>query len=670
MEIHGFLTWATQHQHWVIAAVFLVSLAESLAVLGLVVPGAALMLASGTLIGMGGASFWPVLLAAVTGAVAGDGIGFWLGRHFREQLSSKWPFRRHPEWLSRGSDFFRHHGAKSILFGRFVGPLRPIVPLAAGMLGMRPAAFYAFNLLSALAWAPAHLLPGMAFGATLVLASAVAGRLAALLLLLGALTWFVLWFVRWLFQVLSPRAALLVQHALDWGSRHPGMSRITGGFLDPAQPELKSLLAMAALLIGSAWLFLGVLEDVVSGDPLVRADQSIYALMRGLRTPWGDRVMVLVTELGDGVVIALVAAAVLAWLLLRRSWRAALYWSAAIGFGQVAATTIKLALQRPRPFTGLYEGLAAYAFPSGHAAMSMVAYGFLAVLVARNISAPRRWFAYGVFALLISLIAVSRLYLGAHWLSDVLGGLSLGLAWVCLLGIAYIRHPGPASVPPAVALFACAVAGGGHVALQYSQDLARYAPRLASEHLQSARWWQEDWRRLPAYRQDLGGEFEQPLNVQWSGTLASLREKLRAHGWREPVPLGAATALRWLLPAPKLDQLPLPPQFHAGREEVLRMIYPLAAGNAGSQQLVIRLWQTSVILDPQAVPLWLGSVSYQKLERLPLLTFPVADRHYDEALFFLCNSLDKKARRLVHRPGDEIGAVPNWAGAVLLMRDL
>ena len=89
MEIHGFLTWATQHQPWVIAAVFIASLAESLAVLRLVVPGAALLLASGALIGMGGASFWPVLLAAVTGAVAGDGIS--VGRHLRNRTVELMP---------------------------------------------------------------------------------------------------------------------------------------------------------------------------------------------------------------------------------------------------------------------------------------------------------------------------------------------------------------------------------------------------------------------------------------------------------------------------------------------------------------------------------------------------------------------------------------------------
>jgi len=134
---------------------FLFALAESLAVVGLVVPGAAVMIVAGALIAMGGLHFWPVLLLAVAGAILGDGVSFWLGHRYRDQLRSRWPFYRHPAWLARGERFFYRHGGKSILFGRFVGPVRPIVPLVAGMLGMRAAAFYTMNVLSAMLWAPA-----------------------------------------------------------------------------------------------------------------------------------------------------------------------------------------------------------------------------------------------------------------------------------------------------------------------------------------------------------------------------------------------------------------------------------------------------------------------------------------------------------------------------------
>ena len=659
------------------AVVFIVALAESLAVVGLIVPGALVMVAAGALVTLGAVGFWPTLFAAVAGAIVGDGISYWVGHHYRERLRTLWPFHRHPEWLSRGENFFRRHGGKSILFGRFVGPVRPIVPVVAGMLGMRPAAFYGVNVLSALAWAPAYLLPGMAFGASLALAGAVAARLAGLLVILGVLTWLVLWIIHWSFKVLSPRAGLMAKGLTVWGERHPRVNRIISGLMDPSQPEPKALLIMGALLIGAAWLFFGVLEDVVTGDPLVRADQGVYQLMQGLRTPWGDRIMVFLTELGDGVVIALVAVAVLAWLLWRRNWRVAGYWTGAVGFGQLAATLIKLVLQRPRPLADLYDGLSTYAFPSGHATMSMVVYGFLAVLVARGFSVPRRWLVYAVAALLICAIALSRVYLGAHWLSDVIGGLSLGLAWVCLLAIAYYRHSTPDTLPRSllgVALLAFVLAGGWHVVSQYSADLQGYATRLTIQHMDAASWWRDGWRRLPAYRQDIEGEFEQPLNVQWSGMLASLRAKLHAQGWREPVPLSATTALRWLLPAPKLAELPVLPLVHDGKHESLLMIRSLNKGRAQEatsydQQIVLRLWNTGIVLDPDGASLWVGNVSLQELERVLFLRLPVTAREYDVPLEQLMQSLNSVDQRLVGRPPGTVERASHWSGSVLLLRN-
>lgn len=672
LEIQSFLNWIAQYPHWALAGVFLVAAGESLAVVGLVVPGAVIMVAAGALVALGPLEFWSTLLAAAAGAIAGDGISYWLGHHYRDQLRSIWPFRNHQEWLLRGESFFRRHGAKSVLFGRFVGPVRPVIPVVAGMLGMRPAVFYGVNILSALAWAPAYLLPGMAFGASLALAGVVAARLAVLLVLLVASAWLLLWSVRWCFGALSPRAGQIAQWVLVWSGRHPRLDRVFGSVLDPSRPEARALLVIGALLIGSTWLFLGVLEDVVTGDPLVRVDQGLYQLMQGLRTPWGDKIMVLVTEFGDGVVVALVAIAVLAWLMWHRNWRAAGYWAAAIGFGQIGATTIKLVLQRPRPLMDFYDGASAYAFPSGHATMSMVAYGFLAALLAGQFARQRRWIVYAVATLLISAIAASRLYLGAHWLSDVIGGLSLGLAWVCLLAIAYYRHPvsvSPSRGLPVVVVIAFALAGGWHVTTQYSRDLERYAPRQVTQHLDAAAWWQTDWQRLPIYRQDLEGEFENRLNVQWAGTLNELQSMLMTQDWQEPVALNGRTALRWLAPAVMLEELPLLPQIHDGRHEVLQMILPLPEPQQGPRQLVLRLWRSGVTLDPDGNSLWVGSVSFQKPGHFALFKVPVGAQQYDEALSSLARSLKAAGLQFVRKVCRANEIRMTCAGDVLLVRN-
>jgi len=150
-----------QHAGWV---VFAMALAESLAIVGMLVPGVVILFGAGTLIGAGVLNFWEMCAWAVAGAVIGDGLSYWLGHHF-EYLTGRFRwFRLHPDHLDKGTRFFRQYGDLSVAVGRFFGPIRAIVPLVAGLLHMPPHRFYIANILSALVWAPAYLAPGMLLG--------------------------------------------------------------------------------------------------------------------------------------------------------------------------------------------------------------------------------------------------------------------------------------------------------------------------------------------------------------------------------------------------------------------------------------------------------------------------------------------------------------------------
>src|SRR3569832_3007646 len=140
-----------------------------------------MMFGIGALVAVGALELWSTLAWAAAGAIVGDGLTYCLGHHYKDRLRDKWPFRKYPALMRRGELFFERHGGKSELFGRFVGPVRPIIPVVAGKLGMPPARFLAVNVASAVTWAPAYTLPGVVFGASLSLASEVASRLAVLL---------------------------------------------------------------------------------------------------------------------------------------------------------------------------------------------------------------------------------------------------------------------------------------------------------------------------------------------------------------------------------------------------------------------------------------------------------------------------------------------------------
>src|SRR5207244_8656737 len=108
------------------------------------------LVAAGTLLSAGTLPYASILIGAIFGAVFGDAVSYWLGRNFGGGIARVWPFSRHPELLSRGILFFERHGGKSVFIGRFFGPVRAVVPLAAGIMQMPRGRFWLAIVFSAL----------------------------------------------------------------------------------------------------------------------------------------------------------------------------------------------------------------------------------------------------------------------------------------------------------------------------------------------------------------------------------------------------------------------------------------------------------------------------------------------------------------------------------------
>ncbi len=276
-------------------------------------------------------------------------------------------------------------------------------------------------------------------------------------------------------RALLPRMARRSETLRLWlGRRSPRLARYT----DTVRAEWPFLCVMIVIMLVAAFVFFGIAEDMLEGDPSFAADKAVYGLMRSLRTPAGDTWLIAVTELGDSIVVTTMGVVVAAWLACRRTWRALLYWSLAIAGGSLLNTAIKVALHRARPTDLYHSGWDAFSFPSGHSTTNAVLYGFLAVLIGRELPKrlhlPLAWAA----ALLVALIAFSRLYLGAHWLSDVAGGLTFGSLWVGILAVLYVHRPARA-VGARTLLAICAatliLAGGVHIVLHHAADMRLYA---------------------------------------------------------------------------------------------------------------------------------------------------------------------------------------------------
>ena len=662
------LHWMQVHPGWASFIIVLVSALESFLVVGLFVPGTVVMFGVGAMIAAGGLELWPTLAWAAFGAVLGDGSSYLIGRHYHQQLRVLWPFRRYPVMISRGVDFFHRHGGKSVLLARFVGPVRPLLPAVAGMLDMPPARFFAANSLSALLWAPAYILPGLLFGASLGLAAEIAGRLALLLLVLVALLWSSWWLVRRIARSFQPHAASVQLRILDWARQHPVIEPMAAALLDPEHPEARGMTVFSLLLLVASWALFAIPAHLEADNLLTNLDLYLYNALQALRTPPGDRLMVMITELGDPLVLYSFTGILCLWLLARRDWRMALHWVLTVLTVAALTWTLKQYTDVPRPPV-VVPGSMSPSFPSLHASLSMAVFGFLAAAMARELRASWHWLPYSVATFLIAAIGFSRLYLGVHWLSDVLAGWSLGLIWVAAMGIAYRHHPAP-PVPVArftlLALVTFGLLGAVHINRALDADLGFYAPaEPAPLAMDREQWLDNGWRALPAFRDDLEGRHHHPFSLQYLGEPARLARALAARGWRAPAPADAARWLDLFTSDTPATALPVLPQLHRGRQQALLLLRPEAEKD---RLLALRLWDSGYRDPGSGHTLWVGNVAHLGADaRLRLMRFLRTENDFDQPLRELAHDLEGWQQRKVRRTLLPADSPLRWDGTTLLI---
>lgn len=622
------LAWVSANPGWAGVVVFLMAFAESLAIVGMIVPGVAILFAVGALIGSGALDFWQMVAWAVTGAVAGDGLSFWLGKKYQRQLTGIWPFSKHPVMLERGIRFFNKYGGKSVVIGRFFGPVRAVIPLVAGMMEMPAGHFLFANVLSALAWAPAYLLPGMAFGASLELASEVALRLVILLVALVGSLWFLGWLSHRLFVLIQPHSKQLVQRVLHFGERHPKVQRIAKALGDPAHPESAGLAMLAGLLVLTSVVLITI--ALLPQTPLLVADSALHLGLNELSNPTGDHLMLALSALaGSSTTLAmLIALSLVLWIsglnLSARHWLA--------GAGGVWLLTIVLeAFARQSP------SLLA-AIPDVYVLRASVFFSLGAVLVATPITHAKRWRVYSAATVLIVAVMFSQLYLGST-LMAVLHALGGGLIWSTALGMAYRTHGQQQKIAGRQAL----IIGSTLLLLALSSAISTRAPtpKPAMLHIQGSlsltQWLQGDWQKLPRYRDDVLNRKKHPLNLQVAESLEIFKDKLQQQGWKSAQ---TATGLAWLkllVATDDLEQLPLLPHSHAGQ-----MAFRVLSKPDGNQRQVIYLWPARFLIEETGQPIWLGEVAtQQKKQWLGLLSYPASTGDSRSALEVLKQDADK-----------------------------
>jgi membrane protein DedA with SNARE-associated domain len=191
----GLVDFVGAHPQLSFLAVFLLALSEAVPVIGTVVPGSSLIIAISALATAANVTPWGLLIAAVAGAIAGDGFSFWLGHRYRRQMLRGWPLNRFPRLIERSAKLIRQYGIASVFLARFTAVVRAFVPLLAGILRMSSHHFYVANILSALVWAPLHVFPGVLVGLAIAFGGAHAPELSVAavgVLILAWIAWHVI----------------------------------------------------------------------------------------------------------------------------------------------------------------------------------------------------------------------------------------------------------------------------------------------------------------------------------------------------------------------------------------------------------------------------------------------------------------------------------------------
>lgn len=421
------LDFVNAHPNLLPLLVGIIACLESVAFVGIVVPGIALLFALSALAGSQAIPLHPLLVAGFVGAIVGDQSSFLLGRFASPWLEQRWPLRQHPQWRTRGMTFFDRYGGLSVVIGRFIGPFRPLIPFVAGSCRMSPLRFSLYNLFSAIAWSPAYLLPGYLAGMGAQQLPLLQSPVLELLILLSAL---IIAFQQ-LHIRLRPEASLW-----NWLQRH---------HFDPQR------LGILLLLGGSALLFLLAIAIQLSGR-FTEINAHLYTLIFGL----GQEIptlSTLVTHLGDPPLVMTLAIA--CGVIGQLRYRQPAGWGVALGVAAVLLFNhlLKQALTVARPEAG-QALFASYSFPSGHASAASAYYALAAIWLLQGHSHPVRHAGYMTTLGLVLLIALSRTLIGVHWPLDIMAGMLEGITVAALYRYWLFRHPTPraAATAPVVAL--------------------------------------------------------------------------------------------------------------------------------------------------------------------------------------------------------------------------
>jgi membrane protein DedA with SNARE-associated domain/membrane-associated phospholipid phosphatase len=405
----------------VLGAAFLLPLLESSAFVGIVFPGETAVLIAGVVASQGALPLWLVILVASGGAIIGDSVGYEIGKRYGQRLLSRLPKRLvKPQHIERTTALLRRRAGPAVFVGRFTTALRVLVPGMAGISRLPYPTFLLFNAVGGIAWAAAAAIVGFIAGK-----SYQAAQQGVSIIGFGVL------------------AAIIGGYLLVRLRRHPRVAPLVDARLSTERWTGLPLTLAIAAAGGAGWLFGGVLEDVLEHNGVAREDPRWHSFLVDHRLAAISEPSRVLTNLGSSPVAYVVLVIAVVLVVWRERYWAAIVAVPALVVGQLICAGVSVLVHRQRPSQADWLTSAdGYAFPSGHAATSVLFWGLVVTLAWPWLRGRGHRVTAVIAAVVIAIITgATRAYLGTNWLGDVVGGWALGglLLTLAVTGLSLLR---------------------------------------------------------------------------------------------------------------------------------------------------------------------------------------------------------------------------------------
>lgn len=603
-----FIAWLHLHPMWAGVVTFITTFLESLAIIGLLIPGSVTLTAIGGLIGSGIVPAGPIFIWAILGGIAGDVLSYWFGYHYHEAIKNRWPFSRFPKLIAKGEKFFDTHGSKGLFIGRFIGAMRPILPLIAGMLRFSRVKFIIVETTSAILWAPLYMLPGILIGA----ASnhfAPDKALNYILVLLGTILAIWLLFVlgRLFLNKVTKQWQQFMQHY--WLKLKENDSALYHYFSEFTEPDSPRPLTILLFVLLASLLFI-VLSIAVAtqADFIININTAILSFFETLNASEALPFAVTIQSYSSSIVITLGAIVTIAYLLLKQNKTAVILFIDLLLSAIIVVLLFPFIFRIAPPDVVLNNPLH-YSYPCDAIVLTTAILGYVAFLINTFKYRVITYFVNILCGVALFFIMLAQFMLNIYWFSDILAGFMLGLILLGITLVAYRHKKSSSSTQPwlvlIVFLLTIAISGSIYYAKKAPQETQAFTLKSVTYYVDVDTWWQSPAPILPLYRTNRLNQPVEFLNLQWLADLDNIRHLLEKDGWQIAANFNLANLKQQFINNDLIILSPFNRSFQRF-QPVLVMVKPDVKKGG---YFILRLWDINYHTELE--PIYIGNITYR-----------------------------------------------------------